>query len=218
MPSDVSGGKASAQVRQGQQLGTHPPPHPPPPGGTQAGVIARSREKAEVRSQKSEGKRDANASQCAPEEVELFDFWKAASGHDQARFTATRRTKVRQRLKAFSADQLKLVTTTVCADPWYRGENDRGKRYDWIEIILKSDEAVEKHLETAKGLEFRKLEEQRDREQAAKVRRNQEQPRSAEPIYLAETVDYDSMIRQAKQRGLPATVKRYEKLRDAKVQ
>ena len=79
----------------------------------------------------------------------VFDHWQEVSGHSRTKLTAGRRQKIRARLKTYSVDELQKALSAGCADPFYRGENDRGKRYDWVETLLKSDEAVERHLDGA---------------------------------------------------------------------
>lgn len=76
----------------------------------------------------------------------VFDHWRETSGHTRARYTEGRQRTIRARLKSFTTDDLKQAITTACDDPWYQGQNDRNKRYDWIRTLLKNDEAVEKHL------------------------------------------------------------------------
>ena len=77
----------------------------------------------------------------------IFQHWLSESGHTQSQFTEKRRSKVRQRLRRFTPEQLKQAITNACATPFYRGQNESGTRYDWLETILKNDEAVERHLE-----------------------------------------------------------------------
>lgn len=80
---------------------------------------------------------------------DVFDYWKNVSGHATARLLEGRRRKIRARLKVYTVRELKTAISAGCGDPFFQGENDRGKRYDWIETLLKSDEAVERHLESA---------------------------------------------------------------------
>lgn len=64
------------------------------------------------------------------------------------KLTPGRRRKIAARLKdGFSVDQLVDAMKAAHADPFYRGENDRDRRYDDPETIFKSVEVVEKHLE-----------------------------------------------------------------------
>lgn len=95
----------------------------------------------------SESNDSSGSMSASADEQAVFDHWKGESGHKQARFSKRRRAKVRQRLRSFTTEQLKQAVSNACADPFYRGENESGTRYDWLETILKNDEAVERHLE-----------------------------------------------------------------------
>lgn len=81
----------------------------------------------------------------------MFEHWKAASGHDRSKLTKERRQKIAARLKTYSVQELKAAISHGCADPFYLGENDRGKRYDFIETLLKNDTAVDRHLNNGNG-------------------------------------------------------------------
>lgn len=83
----------------------------------------------------------------------VFEHWKEASGHTDAKFLEERKRKIRARLRTYSVEELKTAITNGCADPFYQGQNDRGTRYDWIETLLKNDAAVERHLENGKKSE-----------------------------------------------------------------
>lgn len=101
-----------------------------------------------------EQKKDADASlsgagaPAEPDPVRLvFDHWQQASGHTKARCTEDRKRKIRARLGSYSADQLCRAIDGACSNPFYRGDNDRGERYDWVETILKNDAVVDRHLD-----------------------------------------------------------------------
>lgn len=99
----------------------------------------------------------ADAERAAVENV--YGFWKAISGHRLARLTKGRRVKIQARLKTFSIEELKQAVRGACGDAFYRGENDRRTRYDWLETILKSDEAVERHIERSTQIQSQAVRE-----------------------------------------------------------
>lgn len=102
-------------------------------------------------------KKEANAS--SSEEVEeIFQHWKNARSKERARFTDTRKVKVKARLKSFSAIELIRAIDAVALDPW----EDRS-RHDDLAIILRSDEQVEKFLALADDPAVYSPEERRQR-------------------------------------------------------
>jgi hypothetical protein len=100
---------------------------------------------------------DANASLSGSDKPnadgvrEVFEHWRETSGHTTAKLTKDRKAKIQTRLGTFSPPELKKAITNACNDPFYRGDNDRGKRYDWIETLLKNDAAVDRHLNARDG-------------------------------------------------------------------
>lgn len=96
---------------------------------------------------------DANASLSGsdfpnPDVVaEIFEHWRTASGHTKATLTDGRRRKIAARLKRYDAQELRRAIDGALANPFFRGQNDTGQRYDWPETVLKNDEVVERHIE-----------------------------------------------------------------------
>lgn len=63
------------------------------------------------------------------------------------KLTKDRRAKYRARLRTYTPDELRTAISNALRDPFFRGENDRSTRYDYPEIVLKNDAAVDRHLE-----------------------------------------------------------------------
>lgn len=78
---------------------------------------------------------------------QVFDHWVEVSGYS-AKLTAGRRAKIKRRLDTFSVEELIQAIDGGHLDPFYLGQNNRGKKYNWIETLLKNDEAVERHITT----------------------------------------------------------------------
>lgn len=65
---------------------------------------------------------------------------------DSVRFTEERKRKLKLRLKTFTAVDLLRASTIVGNDPFLQGENDAGKRYGDIDYLLRSNENIDKKL------------------------------------------------------------------------
>lgn len=89
---------------------------------------------------------DDSGSDVNPRDVgvvrELFDHWRTARGHKRAHLNDERRTKIKARLKRFTADQLHQAIDGVANDPW----PDR-VRHDDLLVIFRNDSQVEKFLD-----------------------------------------------------------------------
>lgn len=76
----------------------------------------------------------------------VHNHFNTVRGGKPLRLTNLRRTKYRARLRTNTPETLCRAIDAALADPFYRGDNDRQTRYDFPETVLKSDEAVERHL------------------------------------------------------------------------
>jgi biotin operon repressor len=76
--------------------------------------------------------------------TELFDFWKTQMGKtDKAVLTDKRRRQIWKALKDYSLDLLKQAVIGCTLSPYHMGQNDAGKRYDDIELIVRDAKRVE---------------------------------------------------------------------------
>lgn len=90
---------------------------------------------------------------CPPtsDAVDVFEYWQLVLSKQQFSLTPARKTKILSRLRdGFTVDQLKQVIDTVSKDPFYCGENDRGKEYVDFKTIFKTKDKVEEFLFTKK--------------------------------------------------------------------
>lgn len=85
-------------------------------------------------------KKDHDAASAADVQ-RIFDHWKAARGKTRATLTENRRSKIKARLRDFSADELTRCIDGVALDPW----EDR-PRHDDLTVVLRNSEQVEKFL------------------------------------------------------------------------
>lgn len=75
----------------------------------------------------------------AAETQEVFDFWRQAMGHDNAKLDAKREKTIRARLKdGYTVGQLCQAITGCQYDPFSQGANDRQTVYDDIELICRT--------------------------------------------------------------------------------
>lgn len=91
---------------------------------------------------------------CPPsfkEEIsDVFAYWQEAMGKQSASLTPQRRDKIRIRLRdGYTVDQLKAAVDGCRASPHNMGDNDRGRPFNDIELILRNETNVEKFLELA---------------------------------------------------------------------
>lgn len=100
-----------------------------------------------------EGKRkgmDVNAELSARRvlAVQVFDFWRVTLGHDRAVMDAKRTKVIESRLKdGYTVDQLCNAVKGCSLSPFHMGDNDRGCKYDGLELILRDAEKVDQFIE-----------------------------------------------------------------------
>ncbi len=80
---------------------------------------------------------------------ELHRYFNEKRQGQELQLTPGRKSKYRARLKTFSMDAIMRAIESATVNPFYLGQNNRETRYDYPETVLKSDEAVERHIEWA---------------------------------------------------------------------
>jgi hypothetical protein len=80
--------------------------------------------------------------------AEVFGHWRTTHGHERAQLDPKRRKVIRSALASYSAADLCRCITGYLASPHHMGQNDRGTRYDDIELFLRDA----KHIDA--GLRF----------------------------------------------------------------
>jgi hypothetical protein len=74
----------------------------------------------------------------------LFDAWKAATGHAQARLTPERDRYIRSRLReGYAVEFCERAIAGCVRSPFHQGQNDRGTRYDDLTLIFRSGSKLE---------------------------------------------------------------------------
>jgi uncharacterized phage protein (TIGR02220 family) len=83
--------------------------------------------------------------------TEVFEYWKEKTGRSRATLTSERRGHINARLRdGVSVVDLKKLIDYVAQNPHHQGENDLGKRYDWIKHFMHDTGQVERSLEDIK--------------------------------------------------------------------
>lgn len=113
----------------------------------------------------SDGKAMANASQddgpnpnpnpkkeqrASSDAQRVFDAWRESTGKDRAVFDGKRKSIVKARLKEFPVEDLILAVQGWKNSPFHRGENDRQKVYNELELLLRNAAKVEEFRDLAR--------------------------------------------------------------------
>lgn len=73
-------------------------------------------------------------------------------GHnDQTKITDGRKRKLKVRLKTYTPEEILTAALNLTSDGFMQGDNDAGKKYGTIDYFLRSDEVIDKWLNTEHG-------------------------------------------------------------------
>lgn len=89
---------------------------------------------------------EASASRDAQRARAVFDHWVRATGRNAKRtkFTPQRRDKVRARLReGYTLEEICQAIDSCARDPFNQGDNDRGRRFDDLELICRNATKLE---------------------------------------------------------------------------
>jgi len=105
-----------------------------------------------------EQEQEAEADSCRVEATstdvrDVFEYWVMVMGKtDKALLTPGRRQKIKARLReGYSVDQLKRAIDGCRASEFHQGMNDKGRKFDDLDLICRSGEKVEQFIEYAAG-------------------------------------------------------------------
>jgi len=91
------------------------------------------------------GDMSANADLSIVEEV--FSHWKIVMRHPAAKLTKDRREKILARLKeGYSVEQMRMAIDGCGVSPFHMGDNDRGRIYDDLTLILRTGTKLENFM------------------------------------------------------------------------
>lgn len=74
----------------------------------------------------------------------VFSHWQRVLEHPKARLDRKRDALIRRQLKAYSVEDLCRAIDGYGASAFHRGENDRGERYDGLDLILRDAGHIER--------------------------------------------------------------------------
>jgi hypothetical protein len=78
---------------------------------------------------------------------DIFAHWQSALGHLQARLDKKRRRVINEALKlGYTAEELKQAISGCALTPFNTGDNERGQRYDGLQLILRDAEHIDRFI------------------------------------------------------------------------
>jgi len=80
---------------------------------------------------------------------DVFKFWQETMSHHKAAYDDKRKALIRKQLKHYSADDLKKAIHGCSLTPHNMGDNDRGEKYDSIELILREAKQIDRFMANA---------------------------------------------------------------------
>ena len=81
---------------------------------------------------------------------EVFKHWQVVMQHPRARLDKKRRHRLEAALKTgYSVEELKQAIDGCSKTPFNQGQNDRGQRYDDIELILRDASHIDRFIANA---------------------------------------------------------------------
>ncbi len=95
--------------------------------------------------------------------LDIFEFWKGLLSNARSRLDANRKKKINERLRdGYSVEDVKLAIIGCALSDWHRGANDRGARYQDIDLICRDARHLDKFLEIA-DREGRRIQAEREK-------------------------------------------------------
>jgi hypothetical protein len=81
---------------------------------------------------------------------EIFEYWKTVMNHPGADYSQTRQKRIENRLKKYTAEQIRLAIDNCSKSAFHMGENDTHTIHDDIELICRNSEKLERFLNMTK--------------------------------------------------------------------
>lgn len=135
-------------------------------------LAQRLRKVADRLESRAEPKPSTAPEEAAREEAwrRIFAHWRSALGKAQAKPTAGRKRKVLARLRAgYSEAEILRAIDALSRSDFHLGHNDRGQRYDDLDLICRTDEKLEKWIALAGEQGIEDLPRARLRREAARA-------------------------------------------------
>lgn len=98
----------------------------------------------------------------------VFDHWVVMLGKRRAMLGPTRRRSIERALALYDEETLQLAIEGCAASAWHAGQNDRGRAFDDLELILRDEAHVERFAADGEALRERAARELARQQQAAR--------------------------------------------------
>ncbi len=83
---------------------------------------------------------------------EVFSHWQAVMEHPGAKLTGDRRAKILARFReGYTVEQMRQSIDGCKLSPFHMGDNDRGRKFDALTLILRDGEHVERFISWAES-------------------------------------------------------------------
>lgn len=143
VPVQAKGNKPKIEERVNENLGK----------SINCGVLQDLNENSKVSDSKETKllRRVSNKDNTGDKEVaEVFEHWQQTLNHQKSKLDSKRCNVIKKALKlGYSLEDLKLAIDGCAKSDWHMGKNDRGRRYDDIELIFRDAKHVEQFMEYA---------------------------------------------------------------------
>ncbi|MFI4957450.1 MAG: hypothetical protein ACHQAX_09645 [Gammaproteobacteria bacterium] len=97
-------------------------------------------------------KSSASTVKPSPDVLEVFSHWQTVMSHPRAKLDNKRHAKIAKSLQdGYTVEELKQAIDGCAATPYNMGANDRGQRFDGIDLIFRDADHIERFLENAKN-------------------------------------------------------------------
>ena len=77
---------------------------------------------------------------------DVFDYWKMVMHSQKSKLDTKRKKLINDRLKTYSVDDLKTAIHGCSVSPFHMGTNDRGAKYNSIELILRDSGKIDQFI------------------------------------------------------------------------
>ena len=79
--------------------------------------------------------------------LQIFDHWKSTLGHDRAKLDQKRSKQITSALAlGYSVEDLCNAITGCSLSPFHMGDNEKGQRYDTLDLILRNAEKIDQFI------------------------------------------------------------------------
>lgn len=104
-------------------------------------------EKRREEKRREEETTDPSASPPGGAVHEIFEWWRATLQHPTAKLDPKRKRTIQAALDlGYSVEQLKIAIAGCASSAWHMGKNDKRRRYDALDLILRDAEHIDQFI------------------------------------------------------------------------